>query len=923
MATAKPLEPILAELLADHCSMMLLAVEASTQSIVAANIKACNLLDYPKKKLIGMDIGTIESGLTGMFYWQEVTNGNIQEIDTAESEFRRSDGSCIPIEKTVSKSIVGKKSYILISASDITTRLHTEDKLALISARLKSTLESTADGILAISGTGNIEGMNHRFSQMWNIPTSILSSNNDQMVLDHLFNSVKNPELLRDLINTPGKGEDTTTIKLNNGKLFELRSNPEQATLSRVFSCNDVTVRVRTQEALSESRENLQRLLDSMLEGAFGLDSKGICTFVNPAFLRILGFQNTHEVLGKHLHSLIHHSHADGSPYLASECKSHQAYKLRQSVHIDDEVFWRPDGTYLSVEYWTSPIIEDESNKITGTITTFVDITERKEIERMKKDLVLEKQRHLIASKNQAEAANKAKSEFLAIMSHEIRTPMNGVIGMTGLLLGTKLDKEGRQYAENIRISGEQMMRIINEILDFSKLEEGKMELDQAPFELSALVETVVESYTHESSKKNLALGYYIPEQIQGQYLGDIGRLRQILMNLVGNATKFTRAGEVFVEVSIDEVSNEKKLRFTVSDTGIGIPDTEKDKVFQSFTQVDTSTSRRYGGTGLGLAICKRLVKLMQGEIGVEQASGGGAAFWFSIPLKLIDNPISPVPTESASLINKKKVLIISSRHFNRYAIIKLCQQWKMIVWEVDNTKAAEELLLDQEKQSIKTDLIILDNNLSQSENFLAFLSSLKPERNYSILLLDSQPENHNESDHCHNLKLSHLYWPFRSTDLLTEIIHLTTDKAPEPTLHNDYETQLAVPSPTENNALSSMRILVAEDNPVNQMIAKAMLEKQGHEVDMVINGVQAVEAFQESSYQLILMDMHMPEMDGLEATRKIRELEGEQQKVVIVALTANALTSDREKCIAAGMNDYLSKPFNIAQLEALIAHWC
>lgn len=922
MATTKPLETILTELLADHCSMILLAVEASTLSIVAANMRACNLLNYPKEKIIGMNIETIESGLTGMFYWQEVANGNIQELEAAESEFWRSDGSSIPIEKTVSTSIVGTQHYILISAIDITNRLHTEDELAFISARLKSTLESTADGILAISGNGNIEGMNHRFSQMWNIPTSILSSDNDQNVLDYLFNTTNKPELLRELICTPRKGEHTTTIKLNNGNLFELRSNSQQATLSRVFSCNDVTVRVRTQEELSKSRENLQLLLDSMLEGAYGLDSEGVCTFVNSAFLKILGFQNTNQILGKRVHSLIHHSHADGSPYPASKCKSHQAYQMQQSIRVDDEVFWKSDGTYVPVEYWTSPIIED--NRVTGTITTFVDISERKNIERLKKDLIQEKQKHLIASKEQAEAANKAKSEFLAIMSHEIRTPMNGVIGMTSLLLETKLEKESQHYAENIRISGEQMMRIINEVLDFSKLEEGKMELEKAPFELSELVETVLESYTHESNKKNLALGSYIPQHIQGRHLGDIGRIRQILMNLVGNATKFTSAGEVFVEVSIDENTDDKKLRFTVSDTGIGIPDAERNKVFQSFTQVDASTSRQYGGTGLGLAISKRLVELMHGEIGVQPASGGGAAFWFSIPLELVDDPINPVPTESVSLVNGKRVLIVSNRHFNRYAIMRLCQQWEMVGTEVDNTAAAEELLLvDQKKQSIKADLIILDDNLSQRESFLAFLSNLKPEKNYSVLLLNSQPENLNKFDHLQYLKFGHLTWPFRSINLLTEIISLTTNKAPEPELHAGHEIKSAVSLPTESNVHSSIRILLAEDNPVNQMVAKAMLEKQGHQVEIVDNGVQAVEAFQKSSYQLILMDSQMPEMDGLEATRRIRKLEGAQPKIVIIALTANAQASDREKCIAAGMNDYLSKPFNIAQLETLIARWC
>jgi len=605
MAAKKSLDSMLAELLVDRCDMILLAVDASTQFIVAANLKACRLLGYTRKNMIGMDVNAIESGLSGMFYWQEVVNGNIQELEATESEFQRSDGSSMPVEKTVSKATLGTQHYILISASDITHRLQADDKLEVISARLKSTLESTADGILAVSGNGEIEGMSRRFSKMWDIPANVLSSSNDQKVFSHLFHSVNNPGLLRDFINTVEDGEHATTIRLNSGKIFELRSCPQQATLGRVFSCNDVTVRKQAEEALSKSRESLQRLLDSMSEGAYGLDGNGICTFVNPAFLKMLRFQHTNQVLGKQIHSLIQHSYPDGSLYPVSECKSCQALQTRQNEHDDNEVFWKADGTCIPVEYWTSPIIEDD--KATGTITTFIDISERKYVENMKR-------------------------EFISTVSHELRTPLTSISGALGLIEGNVFGKIPEKMQQMITIAYrncQQLIFLINDLLDMEKLVAGKMSFDICQQALMPLIDQSLESNgTYGSSRRvSLSLVSTVPDvevNIDGQ------RLQQVLSNLLSNAIKFSPENGT-VEIAV--LTQDNMVRVKVTDHGPGIPEEFRGRIFQKFSQADSSDARQKGGTGLGLAITRELVNRMGGQIGFDSVEGQGSCFYFDFPL--------------------------------------------------------------------------------------------------------------------------------------------------------------------------------------------------------------------------------------------------------------------------------------------------
>ena len=680
-----------------------------------------------------------------------------------------------------------------------------------------------------------------------------------------------------------------------------------QAELETVNAAIESNVVLRTAE-LAASEEKFRQLSATAPIGIYQSDNRGHWIYVNQCWNDISGLSFEQSVGEGWVNAL----HPDDREDVLRQWRIGAQF----GSDFDHEYRVIAPDRQLRWVHARAKAMHTAPNEFVGYVGTAEDITERKRVEE-----------ELARARDAALESAQLKSEFLANMSHEIRTPMNAVIGMTDLLLDTGLTAEQREFARAVSSSAESLLTILNDILDFSKIEAGKLSLVEENFDLRQIMEDTLELLAENAHTKGLELAGLLPPGAPTHLRGDAGRIRQVLTNLIGNAVKFTDSGEVVVDVSEEYRDADRvTMRFQVLDTGIGIAPETQTRLFQAFTQADGSTTRKYGGTGLGLAICKRLVHMMDGEIGVESELGRGSLFWFTVRLKFSLAPISLKRRRTENLAGVK-VLIVDDNPTNGRVLHYQLAALNMRNEYASTAEKALEMLRTAVASSAPYDLAILDMQMPGTDG-LALARAMQSDpalagtRKIMLtslgLRLDTRVMREAGISEC-------LFKPVKEAKLFDSLIRQFGDASGAATTLAPAK-EVRVPPPSLIPIYGRLRILLAEDNPVNQKVVLFQLRKLGYEADIVASGKEVLSALERTHYDVILMDCHMPELGGYETTRLIRERETQSGQTTftihIIALTANAMQGDREKCLAAGMDDYLSKPTRIDDLAGALGRF-
>lgn len=791
----------------------------------------------------------------------------------------------------------GKIVGLVGVSRNITQRKKAEERVRQSEERLRHLIDNADDMIFQTDPVGNLEFINPTAAKVLKYKESELLGRKFQELIPAdarpsavaFYSNQVNEKIPNTYYELPFLAGDGTEVWIGQNVQLTIESG---RVVSLQAIARDITQRRKVEMQLAQEKLFFESLVDISPVAIVWLDLEERITSCNPAFEKLFGYRRE-EVIGFPLDPLI------STDATLSEAHNYTKMALSGTLAHGHSQRCKKDGSILEVEIFGVPL--NIESRCVGVLALYHDITE------------------LVEARHQAEAADRAKSAFLASMSHEIRTPLNGVIGMTGLLLETNLSSQQKQFAETVRISGENLAKIIDDILDFSKIEADKLDLESIDFDLQELIESIGTLFAERAYKKGLELITYLDPNVPTSLVGDPLRIGQVLTNLVGNALKFTEFGEISVRVKMEEASEKLVvLHIIIQDTGIGISPEQQEILFQPFTQADTSTTRRFGGTGLGLAISHRLMQMMNGKISLESEIDKGSCFHLRLPLKKgipEAGKVFPAVTSLAGL----RVLIVDDNETNRTVLHHQVLAWNMIPTCVSNAAEALKKLQDAASREDSFHIALLDMEMPGMDGIglAREIRTIPRIASIHLILLSSIGKIGNEKSIRELGFDAEMVKPVRQSDLYRCLLNVLGVAPPEYAKISSKETLRQHLG--EGN---TVRVLVVEDNPVNQRVAILMLESRGYQADLADNGQEAIKAIEKTVYDAVLMDCQMPVMDGFTATAEIRRREGPHRHTPIIALTAHALKEERSHCLSSGMDDYISKPIKPEVLFSTLRRW-
>jgi PAS domain S-box-containing protein len=947
-----------------------------TGIIQSFNPAACKMLGYESNEIVGRQtpiIFHIESEVRSILQNQPEFKAcyfgicddrwdvEMYQVHSEKNEytFVRKDGSRFPVSLTTStlRNENGEVSGFLGMAEDITQRKDQYDALQLANLKFRSLISSMQAGIMVEDEYRKIVLVNQYFCDLFSIPVAP-----EQLIGADCFSAAevskelfRNPEsFIQDIESTLAVGQPVTSFELQfkNGTTVERDFIPieDAAHVNHgiLWIYRDITHRKKNERDLqrqskilsgtAQATNHLLTLPDHNEAIQKALETIGLATNIDRVYI----FENeVDEITGNSFFSQRFEWVADGiSPQIDNPELQYMPYSTsfprwynllsagktvsgltkdfpdleRKILESEDIISIIVAPIFVRDQLWGMVGFDDCTVGINWPLNEISILTALAgSIGGSIARRLMEKE--LITARHLAEYATKTKSDFLATMSHEIRTPMNGVIGMTSLLMQTQLTADQRDYAETIKVSGELLLSVINDILDFSKVESGKLVLEEYQFDLRLAIEDVIDLLAVSALEKNLGLYFHIDPSIPAKVTADLTRLRQILVNLTGNAIKFTKQGEVVIRVKqVEQIGSEAILEFSVKDSGVGIPKEKIDLLFKPFSQVDASTTRKFGGTGLGLAICAKFVELMHGNIWVKSEENQGSQFFFTIKTHYETNETNQQnATSGTDLVKGKRILVVDANPVSRYILCSIFDNIQVKTHCTDSISASIKLL----ENSKDIDLVLLEYDFPEKieEGAKLEIQKLKKLENTPVLLI-TNPASSSQLPFIQDYFPHRINKPLKHSQLIAYVTTILTDQK---------SNKMPVINPPKQfqkiNDLFPLNILVAEDNAINQKLITLLFQMLGYQIHIAANGYEVLEALNRLKIDIVFMDIQMPEMDGFEATRQIIANWG-SQRPLIIAMTANALRSDEEQCLAAGMDDYISKPLTISQVKEGIEKW-